>query len=153
MRAGLLFDFTQPFSFTFATRLAASSFPPFLSSLPFPFPFPRTVIAVFSAWLGKQVRVTISDGRVVLGELLAIDSRGNLVLGATERVRLGDGAWACPWSRVVRPNEGSRAAPALLTCPCAAAAEPESGLDRMNRFMGMTVVPADHLRCFEVSTA
>lgn len=40
--------------------------------------------------LGRPVRVTISDGRVLLGDLYCVDYQGNVLLSQAERF---EGAW------------------------------------------------------------
>ena len=67
------------------------------------------------AWLGRQLRLTLVDRRVVAGALHALDGRGNLVLRHTQE-------WAEP--RVVAGETPTEAA---------------------RRFMGTVVVSLDNV--------
>lgn len=89
-------------------------------------------------FLGKTARVHISDGRMVEGRLVAVDSKANVVLqGATElRVQIFDAA-AIPGQENVAGQ--------ALAAPTAA---PTS-----SRWVGMVMVQAQHILDVDVQAA
>jgi len=51
-----------------------------------------SLLASAKSWLGRYVRVTASDGRVLVGKLWCLDAHGNIILMDTEEYKSPEGA-------------------------------------------------------------
>jgi len=99
--------------------------------------------------MGRTARVTVSDGRVVEGQLYCIDKQRNIVIKGAQMVRKSTGE--------TRPARGLGGMAAAAACSavlarCSAAAEgTETAADRARRWLGIIMVPGAHATKIEIA--
>lgn len=89
--------------------------------------------AFLRGFLGKQLRITTDDTRVFVGEFKCTDNDRNIILSATYEYRQPSPAAVASQAATATAQELSR-----------------FNLDMTSRFLGLVVVPGQHITRIEV---
>ncbi|KAI9838752.1 MAG: hypothetical protein M1837_002350 [Sclerophora amabilis] len=88
-------------------------------------------------FLGRQLRVTATDGRIFVGEMKCTDNERNVILARTQEYR--------------QPSESAiRKATASERGISSSIPSTTVKLDMTSRFLGLVVVPGQHITKIEV---
>jgi len=121
------------------TQQSAAPLPPQTSALDVP-ATPALAEEALRAHLERFMRVTLSDGRVVVGRFYCLDRERNVVL---------TDAYAQPPPPTAAAAAAAKRAPALTAAEAAAAEEASLA----SRFLGVVMVPGRHLVKAEVEAS